>query len=83
MQVTILVHLENGVWWAESPEVPGFSACQPSLRDVEAAAKLAIRDILAEGGIEGPILFETRLIPREPDTGADFVDPPKVTTKVA
>ncbi len=83
MRVTILVHLEDGVWWAESPQVPGFSACQPSLRDVEAAAKLAIREILEELGTEEPIAFETRLVASQPTTAADLVDPLKVTTKVA
>ena len=54
MDVTLLVHQEAGdqgvVWWAESPEVPGFSATDVSLDGLRARARDALRDIAADRG---------------------------------
>jgi len=36
-QITIVIHRETDGWWAEAPELPGFSATAPTadtLRDV-------------------------------------------------
>lgn len=33
-QITVVVHRENGSWWAESDEVPGFSALGSTLDEL-------------------------------------------------
>lgn len=40
-QITVRIHNESGVWWAESPEVPGFSAAADT-RD-------ELRELIREG----------------------------------
>lgn len=71
MDVRLLVHLERvdggTTWWAESPEVPGFSVAAGDLLEVQHRAKWALTDILAETGDElGRIAVE--LVPTEPPT---------------
>lgn len=52
MEVRVLVYLERAdegwVWWAEAPDVPGFSAADDSLQTLLIRSELALRDILAE-----------------------------------
>jgi hypothetical protein len=54
VDLTLIVHHEttddSAVWWAESPEFPGFSATDVSLDGLRARALEAIRDIAAERG---------------------------------
>lgn len=71
MDVRLLVHLErvgeDTTWWAESPEVPGFSVAADDLAEVQARAKWALADILAETGHElGKVAVE--LVATEPLT---------------
>lgn len=35
-QITVVVHRENGSWWAESDDLPGFSALAPDLDTLRA-----------------------------------------------
>lgn len=43
--VRVLYHREDGVWWAESPDVPGFSAAADSLPDVRHYVREALREV--------------------------------------
>ncbi len=57
MQVTIIFHHErvepaDPVWWAESPDVPGFYATREQLIEVEQVAEAALREALSEQGID-------------------------------
>jgi hypothetical protein len=46
----LTIHLEDVdgevVWWADSPDVPGFSAAAPSLEELRKQAATALADIL-------------------------------------
>ena len=33
-QVTVRIHHDEGVWWAESPSVPGFTSAADTLQDL-------------------------------------------------
>lgn len=54
MAIRLLVHLEPAgdqqVWWAESPDVPGFSASDATLRDLLARSSWALTEIAEERG---------------------------------
>lgn len=54
MAIRLLVHLEpvgdQQVWWAESPDVPGFSASDMTLRDLLSRASWALTEIAEERG---------------------------------
>ena len=72
MNVTLLVHLEaveSGlVWWAESPEVPGFSVTSTTLRELQVRAKMAMADIAEDEGwvLDG---IRAELVEEPPSTG--------------
>lgn len=55
-KIRLLIHLEPTdaglVWWTESPDVPGFSGTGQHLDDARIRAELAIRQILADQGVE-------------------------------
>jgi predicted RNase H-like HicB family nuclease len=48
--VELVIHLEpageESVWWAESPDVEGFSAAAPTLAELRVQATAALRDIV-------------------------------------
>ena len=48
MRVQLILHLEDNSWWAETPEVPGFSAVESNLNTLLVTAGRAIIDILEE-----------------------------------
>lgn len=54
MAIRLLVHLEPSgdqqVWWAESPDVPGFSASDATLKDLLARSTWALAEITEERG---------------------------------
>jgi hypothetical protein len=57
MGVELLIHLElvpaghpRFVWWAESPQLPGFSAAADHLPDLLRRAYAAVPEVLAEDG---------------------------------
>lgn len=37
-QITLVIHHEEGTWWAESSELPGFSAAAESLEELRREA---------------------------------------------
>lgn len=49
--VELTIHLENSdgeiVWWAESPDVDGFSAAAPSLSELRSRSVAALRDLVS------------------------------------
>jgi hypothetical protein len=51
----LVIHLEGGdgevVWWAESPQIPGFSAAAPTLKELRERAYRALREIAGPGPI--------------------------------
>ena len=62
MQIELIVHLEQGEpsavsWWAESADVPGFSAFADSLADLRTLAHESLRDHLVQ-----PVTFIERLV---------------------
>jgi len=56
MSVRVVLHLERlpetdkPAWWAESPDVPGFSAAALSLYELRIMAERALRDLATEAG---------------------------------
>ena len=54
MDVQLVIHLERAdrdiVWWAETDDVPGFSAAADTLVDMRAHALAALAEIAAEQG---------------------------------
>ena len=54
--VTVVYHYEDGLWWAESPEVPEFSGGGNTYVEAQAAA----RDGLAFA-LEHPVVLDERL----------------------
>ena len=57
--VELLIHLEsispeNGggfVWWAESPELPGFTASADHLPELIEKSRVAVSELLGEGEV--------------------------------
>lgn len=47
--VTVLYHREDGVWWAESPEVAGLSAAADGLAEVRRLVTGVLDDVLGAG----------------------------------
>lgn len=73
MDVRLLVHLEEGdggtTWWAESPQVSGFSVAADTLNELQSLAKWALADILSEDGKDAESLSVTfELVENEPFT---------------
>lgn len=56
----MLIHLEDAdgeaVWWAEVPELPGFSAAAPTLADMREQAHAAIAELVG-----APVVVVERL----------------------
>ncbi|MGH9209456.1 MAG: hypothetical protein ACRD2C_02095 [Acidimicrobiales bacterium] len=58
MKITLVVHLEpdpavpGALWWADSPDVDGFSAFASSLSELREQALEALRDVLGETSVE-------------------------------
>ncbi len=54
MAVRLLVHLEpfggRKIWWAESPDIPGFSASDATLKDLLTRSSWTLADIAEERG---------------------------------
>lgn len=57
--MTILVHFEGSTWWAEAPDVRGFSAAAPSLRLLMARcyAGLGRDDLIFQLVNDGPLIL--------------------------
>jgi predicted RNase H-like HicB family nuclease len=75
MDIRLLVHLEptdhgSLAWWIEAPDMPGFSAAAPSLTETRIRAELALREILAEQGVDD-VAFRYRLVEAEGSEGVD------------
>jgi predicted RNase H-like HicB family nuclease len=56
-RVTLKVHYEMSgplepTWWAESPDIPGFSAVYPSLAELQRQAEDAVRFALEATEVE-------------------------------
>jgi len=62
MEVTLLLRLESTeeephfVWWAESAEIPGFSAAADHLPQLLVQAEAAIRELVPNATVR-PFLF--------------------------
>lgn len=57
MVIKLLIHLEavnvrRPVWWAESPDLPGFSATDAALRELLSRSRWVIEEILEERGVK-------------------------------
>lgn len=71
--------MPGAAWWAESAELPGFSAVASSLAELRNRVLLAVADILEEQGRDiGDAELRFTLAPEAPATGAE---PAEVTTK--
>jgi len=78
VNVTLLIHLERAededgarlVWWAETDDLPGFSAAADHLPDLLDQAAAAINEIAGE-----PVEIHTLLVPAdEASAGPDPID---------
>lgn len=73
MDVTLRVHLDEADgptgWWADSPQVPGFSAAANSMDELVARATWALNDVVCDEFSEelGDVTVE--LVARESGTG--------------
>ena len=54
MDVRIEYHQEDGSWWAESPELPGFFAAGSTLEEVRSEAQGGVIFYMEEYSISGP-----------------------------
>lgn len=71
MQVNLLIHLEATggdpacVWWAESPEMPGFSAAADHLPELLRQAQEAIDELVSDAEVVPTLapLFEDETPP--------------------
>lgn len=61
-QVLVQYHVEDGHWWADSPDVPGFSAAGSSYEEVQQLAREGIPFFLQEEDVQ--VVTVDR--PREP-----------------
>jgi predicted RNase H-like HicB family nuclease len=65
--VELVIHIEaadgEAVWWAESPEVPGFSAAAPTLAELRERATAALTELQG-----APVRLTERLVGGE-ETG--------------
>ena len=56
MTVTLIIHEETAnhasVWWAEAPDLPGFSVADETLPGLLSRSRLAIEEILEERGVD-------------------------------
>lgn len=72
MKIRLVVHLdvadEQPMWWAESPDVPGFTATDRHLRGLRRRAARALRAIAIDRGWEGPLDVRPELAPFEAET---------------
>ena len=83
MQVTLLIHLELAegdagpqfVWWAESPDIEGFSAAADHLPDLLADLEVSIPAILHERGDDIEIEIVHRLAATPEPTGSPAAVP--------
>lgn len=41
-QITVRIHHDDGVWWAESPSLPGFSSAADSLAELRSLVREGI-----------------------------------------
>jgi len=57
--VSMLVHSEEGSWWAESPDLPGLSIAADSLPELHALIEPAVAFHLGSG--EEPEIVEVRV----------------------
>jgi hypothetical protein len=73
MEVRLLIHAEPAesglVWWTESPDVPGFSGTGEHLVDARIRSELAIRDLLADQGIEDVSFTYELIVPGSSSEG--------------
>jgi predicted RNase H-like HicB family nuclease len=67
MNVTVRIHLEQtevgATWWAEVPEVPGFSALGTSLDELMARSRVALTEIAAERWPTARLHMRFELVP--------------------
>lgn len=74
--IRLHIHLEPAsptgglVWWAESPDVPGFSATDEELQSLIIRSRIAIEDAYPE---LAPAEFTFEMVLDEPTGSADFV----------
>jgi predicted RNase H-like HicB family nuclease len=62
--IELVIHIEaadgEAVWWAESPDVPGFSAAAPTLADLRDRATAALAELR-----DDPVEVVERLVGEE------------------
>jgi predicted RNase H-like HicB family nuclease len=62
MSVTVAIHLDptesDVVWWAESADLPGFSAAAPTLRDLRKLIDEAVSMEVGEAEIDLQLVGE-------------------------
>jgi hypothetical protein len=89
--VKIRIHLENVmepssrlVWWAESDDVPGFSALADDLNELLVRCDISVADILSEAG-RPPAELEYELVSDLPEASApvSFVPTGPITVTLA
>lgn len=63
MAITVRIHVElaaeGPIWWADSADLPGFTAADNSMQAVITRARLAIGELTSEGeDAAEPVKFE-------------------------
>jgi hypothetical protein len=64
---------ETSSWWSESPDVPGFYGAAEHLPELLIRCEAAVREILAEQGLDEPIHFSWALMGSAPVSETDEV----------
>lgn len=67
--------MPRSAWWAESPNLPRFSAVAPSLAELRNRVLLAVADLMGERGESmNDVELRYSLAPVPPATGAEQVN---------
>ena len=74
-RITIQYHQEHDSWWAESPDVPGFTSAASDFNSLRNQTIAALQEV-----IEGPfVIFEDNRIRRLPEPADTANLEPRVT----
>lgn len=63
MTIRVIHHLEDDCWWAESPDVPGWTAVGATFAEIRKLAEEGVRFALEQDDVELRHLIPAELLP--------------------